>query len=77
MKKMAEIMEELGFNPDGSDEVKKAFIKNLIKQAHVSEFSRPNFNEDKNKECRPEQSEGSKDADQYQQISLFDQKLSS
>ena len=31
MKKMNELMKELGFNPHGSDAVKEAFIKNLIK----------------------------------------------
>ena len=31
MKKMNELMKELGFNPNGSDSVKEAFIKNLIK----------------------------------------------
>ena len=70
MKKMAEIMQELGFRPEGSDEVKKAFIKNLIREAHASEFKR----------AKPEDLSAKskdKDADKYQQISLFDQKLSS
>ena len=40
MKKISEIMEELGFRPDGSNEVKKAFIKNLIQQAQVTELDR-------------------------------------
>ncbi|MCB0377589.1 MAG: hypothetical protein KDD33_03790 [Bdellovibrionales bacterium] len=40
MKKISEIMEELGFRPDGSYEVKKAFIKNLIQQAQVTELDR-------------------------------------
>ena len=71
MKKMAEIMEELGFRPEGSDEVKKAFVKNLIKQAQVSEFSRVKVQEE-NKDADPK-----RDPDKYQQISLFDQKLSS
>lgn len=31
MKKMSELMEELGFNPEGSPAVKEAFIKYLIK----------------------------------------------
>ena len=71
MKKMAEIMEELGFRPEASDEVKKAFIKNLIKEAHASEFKRsaPLKESDVKKK--------DKEADQYQQISLFDQKISS
>lgn len=37
MKKMAELLEELGFRPGGSDAVKKAFVKNLIKQAQSLE----------------------------------------
>lgn len=31
MKKISELMKELGFNENGSDAVKEAFIKNLIK----------------------------------------------
>ena len=31
MKKINELMKDLGFNPNGSDSVKEAFIKNLIK----------------------------------------------
>lgn len=31
MKKMNELMKELGFNPNGSDSTKEAFIKHLIK----------------------------------------------
>lgn len=64
MKKMSEIMEELGFRPDGSDEVKKAFIKNLIQQAQITEISRLSAkkqNEPKDKE-----------ADKFVQLSLFD-----
>ena len=34
MKKIADIMKEIGFNKHGSDAVKEAFVKNLIKQAH-------------------------------------------
>lgn len=67
MKKMAEIMEELGFRPEASDDVKKAFIKNLIRQANASEFSRPtNLNDKKETE--------EKELEKWQQISLFDQK---
>jgi hypothetical protein len=71
MKKMAEIMEELGFRPEASDEVKKAFIKNLIKEAHASEYKRAV--PVKESDAKAKDSE----ADQYQQISLFDQKISS
>lgn len=71
MKKMAEIMEELGFRPEASDEVKKAFIKNLIKQAHVSEFKRFENKKPSDTQVDP------KDPDNYHQISLFDQKRSS
>ena len=71
MKKMAEIMEELGFRPEGSDEVKKAFVKNLIRQAHASEFKRIQL-----KDTEVDQ-QTEKDPGQCQQISLFDQKLSS
>lgn len=74
MKKMAEIMEELGFRPEGSDEVKKAFIKNLIKQAHASEYTRPKIDKETDKVVEPVKP---KDVDQWQQISLFDQKKSS
>lgn len=34
MKKMNEMMKDLGFNAEGSDSVKEAFIKNLIKAAY-------------------------------------------
>lgn len=34
MKKLAEIMDELGFDPDGSPAVKEAFVKYLIKASH-------------------------------------------
>lgn len=70
MKKMAELMEELGFRPDGSDEVKKAFIKNLIRQANASEFSRPKI------EADPVENKETKDIEKWQQISLFDKKIS-
>lgn len=38
MKKIGDLMKEIGFNPQASDSVKEAFIKHLIKQstgAHV------------------------------------------
>jgi hypothetical protein len=34
MKKLAEIMDELGFDPHGSPAVKEAFVKYLIKASH-------------------------------------------
>ena len=71
MKKMADIMEELGFRPESSDEVKKAFVKNLIKQAHASEFKRIENKTVKKTESEPV------DPDSFEQISLFDQKISS
>ena len=33
MKKVGQLMKEVGFNPDSSDSAKEAFIKYLIKQA--------------------------------------------
>jgi hypothetical protein len=33
MKKMSELMDELGFDPEGSPAVKEAFVKYLIKSA--------------------------------------------
>lgn len=33
MKKMSELMDELGFDPEGSPAVKEAFLKYLIKQS--------------------------------------------
>ncbi len=71
MKKMAEIMEELGFRPEASDDVKKAFIKNLIREAQKSEFSRPK------QETQKPKKKDKRDVDNYEQISLFDQKRSS
>lgn len=34
MKKISELMDELGFDPEGSTAVKEAFIKYLIKNTH-------------------------------------------
>lgn len=34
MKKIDELMKEIGFNAHGSDAVKEAFVKNLVKQAY-------------------------------------------
>lgn len=39
MRKVRDLMGELGFREDGSDEVKKAFIKNLIRSAYGVEVS--------------------------------------
>lgn len=69
MKKVSEIMEELGFRPEASFEVKKAFIKNLIKQANEEEWNRMKIADAKDKQKQ--------DPDSYQQISLFDQKKAS
>ncbi len=33
MKKIGDLMKEIGFNPQASDSVKEAFVKHLIKQA--------------------------------------------
>lgn len=63
MKKLSELMIELGFRPDGSDEVKKAFILNLVRQAQQSPQQR-----DATK-IEPIQTEN-------QQLSLFDKKAS-
>lgn len=34
MKKMGELMKDLGFNPNSSTAVQEAFLKHLIKAAH-------------------------------------------
>lgn len=34
MKKVGDLMKELGFKPGANEEVTKAFIKNLIRQAY-------------------------------------------
>ena len=36
MKSIGELMKELGFNPEGSESVQRAFIKNLIQAANES-----------------------------------------
>lgn len=41
MKKIGEIMEEMGFRKDASDSVKEAFIKHLIKNATGVEIQTP------------------------------------
>ena len=67
MKKLSEIMEELGFRPEGSEDVKKAFVKNLIKQAHSGEFGSFQVKqEDENSKDH--------DPDSFEQMSLFDKK---
>ena len=33
MKKIGDLMKEIGFNPNSRDSVKEAFVKHLIKQA--------------------------------------------
>lgn len=33
MKKIGELMKDIGFNPHASDSVKEAFVRHLIKQA--------------------------------------------
>jgi hypothetical protein len=38
MRKVGDLMKELGFREDGSDEVKKAFIKNLLRAAYGVEI---------------------------------------
>jgi hypothetical protein len=46
MRKVGDLMKDLGFREDASDEVKKAFIKNLIRSAYgvevKSEFKSSN-----------------------------------
>lgn len=39
MRKMGELMKDLGFREEASDEVKEAFIKNLIKSAYGIEVN--------------------------------------
>ena len=41
MEKVGDLMEKLGFRKEGSDEVKVAFIKNLIKQAYGIDVELP------------------------------------
>lgn len=38
MKKVGDLMKELGFNDEASDDVKKAFIKHLIKEANYKDY---------------------------------------
>ncbi len=75
MKKMADIMEELGFRPDGSDEVKKAFIKNLIKQAQISERQKQ-FSGDNVVDNLPLAENTKELIASNEQLSLFDKKIS-
>ena len=41
MKKIGDLMKEIGFNPKGSEAVKEAFVKNLIKQAYGQNVPTP------------------------------------
>lgn len=63
-------MDELGFRPEASDEVKKAFVKNLIKQAQATEFARQ-------QERNSSKESQAKETKANEQISLFDQKIPS
>lgn len=40
MKSAAQILKELGFNPDSSLEVQKAFFKHLVQQADINQSKR-------------------------------------
>jgi hypothetical protein len=40
MRKLGDLMKDLGFREEGSDEVKEAFIKNLIRAAYGTDVSR-------------------------------------
>jgi hypothetical protein len=74
MKKLGDIMEDLGFRQEGSFEVKKAFIKNLIRQANESEAQRKlerEFESDKTSPSQEDKNLGD------EQLSLFNQKKSS
>ncbi|MES2856912.1 MAG: hypothetical protein V4692_13675 [Bdellovibrionota bacterium] len=61
MKSVGELMAELGFREDGSDDVKKAFIMNLIRSAAQADALRGKpiaetpFSEKKAKPPEPEQ----------------------
>ena len=41
MKKVGDLFEELGFSANGSDDVKIAFIKNLVRSAYGVELQGP------------------------------------
>ena len=41
MKKIGELMKDIGFNPHSSDSVKEAFIKHLIKQSTGNNVQTP------------------------------------
>ncbi len=41
MKKVGDLFQELGFNENASDEVKIAFVKNLVRKAYDVEIARP------------------------------------
>ncbi|MCM2280534.1 MAG: hypothetical protein NDI61_01660 [Bdellovibrionaceae bacterium] len=41
MKKLGDIMKELGFNPKASKSAQEAFLKNLIRDAYSADIRRP------------------------------------
>ena len=41
MKKLGDLMKELGFNPESSQGAQEAFIKNLIREAYGVEVQTP------------------------------------
>ncbi len=74
MKKLGDIMEDLGFRQEGSYEVKKAFIKNLIRQANEKETQRK-FDQEMDADSNSLRQED--EAVVSEQLSLFNQKKSS
>ena len=69
MKKMGELMKELGFRPGANEEVTKAFIKNLIREAQVQDLSRK-------KQVKASQSEEQNISSPTEQLSLFEKRSS-
>jgi hypothetical protein len=64
MKKVGEIMREMGFNSSGSDEAKKAFIKYLLRVARHNKHNPEPFFETENP-----------DGDEWQELKLHSRGL--
>ena len=64
MKKVGELMQELGFRPEASEAVAKAFIKNLVREANIQDIEL-----EKNKKEKPLKKDLSKNPNE--QLSLF------
>ena len=72
MKKISEIMKELGFNPNASESAKEAFVKHLIKASYGADVMTPS--EKKEIQSNPQKIVSLRKQDVFTQMSFdFDE----